>query len=254
AEMVRTSIGQLGDSANGELAASLNAAVAVYEQESRDHTARLRQILLVMLAVLMMTLIGEALFLFRPLFVRIQRQQQELQDLARTDPLTGCHNRRSFLMLAEHEFQQIRRSGREACLMMIDIDRFKTVNDTHGHATGDDVIRRMAETCLQSLRSADIFGRLGGEEFCAVLPNTDATDGWIAAEKLRVALASTAVDLPDGGKLNFTVSIGLALLTSSSGSIHQVMELADANLYHAKNTGRNRVAGPEEAQHDHKTD
>tara|TARA_R110002110_G_scaffold58581_3_gene166513 strand:- start:2473 stop:3666 length:1194 start_codon:yes stop_codon:yes gene_type:complete len=253
-EMVKAAIRQLEVSANGNLAASLDTAVSLYEKESRDHAAELRRILLVMLAVLLATLIAEAVFLFRPLFRQVREQQQKLHDLARTDPLTGCHNRRSFLLLAEHEYQQVRRTGGEACVLMLDIDRFKNVNDTYGHAVGDDVIRRMAEISLQSLRSADIFGRLGGEEFCAILPNTSTADGRIAAEKVRAELESSAVGLPDGGQLHFTVSIGLAPLNKSNNGIHQAMEQADANLYHAKNTGRNRVSGPEETQNDHRTD
>ena len=252
-EMVKTAIRQLETSANGGLAASLETAVSVYEREARDHASTLRQILLAMLAVLLATLIAEALFLFRPLFQRVRKQLQELHDLARTDPLTGCHNRRSFLLLAEHEYQQVRRTDGTACVMMLDIDRFKNVNDTYGHAVGDDVIRCMAGICLQSLRSADIFGRLGGEEFCAILPNTRIEDGRIAAEKVREAIEAAAVELPDGGQLNFTASIGISPLNKANNSVHQAMEQADANLYHAKNTGRNRVSGPEEAQNDDRT-
>jgi diguanylate cyclase (GGDEF)-like protein len=224
---------------------SLSIAVKAYEADANAHVQKLRHILLAMLLVLLLTLIAESLFLFRPMFRRIREQHQELSDMARTDPLTGSHNRRRFIELAEAELARIRRTGQTASVLILDIDKFKNINDTHGHAIGDEAIRTMAQTCVDQLRGIDIFGRIGGEEFCIVLPETGVDNGLVAAEKLRKAVENSRTPLEDGNHLTFTVSIGLSPMTAETDSLHAAMEQADSNLYKAKQTGRNRVVGPE---------
>ncbi len=236
-------ISELLAEASGKLPVNLEAAVLVYESEARAHVARLRHILVVMLGLLIATLVAEALLLFRPLFIRVRDQQNALLDMARTDPLTNCHNRRSFIALAEAEHARIRRSGKPASLLMLDIDKFKNINDSYGHGAGDAAIRDMADTCLANLRGADFLGRIGGEEFCIVLPETNEQDGLRAAEKIRAAIEAGATDIGDGRTLSFTVSIGLAEIRPDSDSLHKVMEIADTRLYAAKQGGRNRVVG-----------
>lgn len=238
-----TTISELMAEANGNLPVNLEAAVSIYEAEARTHVARLRHILAVMLGLLIATLVAEALLLFRPLFIRVRDQQQTLLDMARTDPLTNSHNRRSFIALAEAEHARIRRSGKPASLLMLDIDKFKNINDSYGHGVGDEAIRDMADTCLANLRGADFLGRIGGEEFCIVLPDTNERDALQAAEKIRAAIEASETDAGGGTKISFTVSIGLAEIRQDSDSLHKVMEIADTRLYAAKQGGRNRVVG-----------
>lgn len=245
---VKVSIDRLLSTARQGLPDSLSIAVKAYEADANAHVQKLRNILLAMLLVLLLTLIAESLFLFRPMFRRIREQHQELSDMARTDPLTGSHNRRRFIELAEAELARIRRTGQTASVLILDIDKFKNINDTHGHAIGDEAIRTMAQTCVDQLRGIDIFGRIGGEEFCIVLPETGVDNGLVAAEKLRKAVENSRTPLEDGNHLTFTVSIGLSPMTAETDSLHAAMEQADSNLYKAKQTGRNRVVGPENPQ------
>jgi diguanylate cyclase (GGDEF)-like protein len=170
---------------------------------------------------------------------RAFRMELDLEVLATRDSLTGAHNRRSFLQLAEHELDRARRGTRTVSLLMLDIDRFKSINDTHGHPVGDAVIRTLASTCQSALRSVDVLGRLGGEEFAIVLPETGTEGALRVAERLRQSLAEAEV--PEGGKaLSFTVSVGVAEWLPGEG-LDQLLSRGDQALYAAKNTGRNKV-------------
>jgi len=184
-----------------------------------------------------------ALAIFVPLLKKLSRQTQELIDLARTDPLTGCHNRRSFLTLGEAELERYRRYDADLSVIMLDIDRFKSVNDTYGHAVGDEVIRALARCCLENLRRPDVLGRMGGEEFAIILPETSIENAMLVAEKIRAALSETPVAHP-GGVLNFTASLGVASADPEDPDILSTINRADNNLYAAKAAGRNRVIGP----------
>ena len=166
--------------------------------------------------------------------------EQELHALATTDPLTGVLNRRRFLDRAREEFLSADRYGRELGFLMLDVDRFKRINDTHGHLIGDEVLRRLSEFCLQSLRHTDLFGRLGGEEFAAILVESGPEASASTAERLRAGMAEMAIPL-ERGTLQFTVSGGLAQLRVGDVSLEVLMQRADEALYAAKRGGRNRV-------------
>ena len=156
-----------------------------------------------------------------------------------TDVLTGVLNRRGFMEAAERQCRRTQEDRASLALLMIDIDRFKNVNDTYGHAAGDEIIRDLAEQLRQHFRASDIAGRLGGEEFCAVLTGIDQERAQQTAERFRAAVAERAVNT-SAGMLAYTVSIGLAWVKHSE-SLPWLMHIADKALYRAKQQGRNRV-------------
>ena len=167
---------------------------------------------------------------------------QELEQLAKTDVLTGLVNRRQFLELAELEIARSRRYNNMLTIMMMDIDYFKTVNDTYGHKAGDLVLQKLATICKDVLREVDIIGRLGGEEFAVLLPKTVGMEAMDVAERIRQELEKAKVDLPgQATTVKFTVSIGIATMTSRQETIDSLLQDADAALYQAKNSGRNKV-------------
>ncbi|HEU4670068.1 MAG TPA: diguanylate cyclase [Dyella sp.] len=173
--------------------------------------------------------------------VQLESQKLELQRLAHTDSLTGLSNRRDFL---EHLESAIRRSREEdppLCVLMLDIDHFKAINDEHGHAVGDRALVALADTCRQQLRDGDNIGRLGGEEFGIVLPRTRIDSAEPVADRLREALSNVRVPDATGGTLGFTVSIGLAQRSGPWEGASELLLRADRALYRAKREGRNRV-------------
>jgi len=172
--------------------------------------------------------------------VDLKKAQVELQRLATTDYLTGIANNRSFFETGERELQRTRRYGHPLAVLMLDLDRFKRVNDTYGHAVGDRVLVSVAATCRYILRDIDIFGRLGGEEFGILLPETDLAGGKATAERLRLAVADAAIDV-DASKLRTTISIGVSALAPDDDRIEATLKRADDAMYEAKRKGRNRV-------------
>jgi diguanylate cyclase (GGDEF)-like protein len=172
---------------------------------------------------------------------RIKRSQLRFMKLARRDGLTGIFNRQHFVSSAELQLQYCKKSGRQACLVLIDLDHFKVVNDTHGHAVGDRVLKRAVEACEQHLRSTDIFGRLGGEEFGIVLPECTLDQAVNRAEQIRVAIA-TAVSDDDTPGIPISASFGVATIARSGYELRQLLIHADDGLYLAKREGRNRVS------------
>jgi diguanylate cyclase (GGDEF)-like protein len=170
----------------------------------------------------------------------IRYQKQELERLAITDELTGLYNRRHFFTLAEHEILVARTSAHFLSAMMIDIDYFKKINDTYGHATGDHVLRKMAQRCRENLRDTDIVGRYGGEEFAILLPRTDPETAMVIAERLRAETARAAIQT-ERGLINITISIGIAAAVQEYLDLTRLLERADDALYTAKRLGRNRV-------------
>lgn len=166
--------------------------------------------------------------------------EAEVARLASTDPLTGVANRRRFLEQLDLELDRGRRFGDPATLLMLDVDHFKRVNDTHGHAAGDAVLRHLTELSRRSLRRIDLLGRLGGEEFAVLLPGTAREGAALLAERLRRQVAETPAH--DGkGTIRVTVSIGLTEFGPDDAAPDTVLARADAALYRAKQAGRNRV-------------
>jgi diguanylate cyclase (GGDEF)-like protein len=164
----------------------------------------------------------------------------ELARLASTDALTGLPNRRYFLDVANREVERMRRFSVSASVIMIDLDHFKDVNDTYGHATGDEVLRSSSRALQQRLREIDVLARLGGEEFVVVLPETDAQGAASAAEKLRCSLTNATVDSGDN-EIKMTASFGVAQVRSDDKSVDDVLDRADSALFEAKHSGRNCV-------------
>jgi diguanylate cyclase (GGDEF)-like protein/PAS domain S-box-containing protein len=170
-----------------------------------------------------------------------KKTEEELLRLAATDPLTGAFNRREFTTLAEQESLRSQRYSRPLSIMMLDLDHFKKLNDTHGHAAGDKALQRFTTVCCNALRNIDIFGRWGGEEFVALLPETDAEGAAIIAERLRKIVSENVLTYNEH-KINLTVSIGIAQYRDGEISIDGPLGRADQAVYDAKKAGRNRIS------------
>jgi diguanylate cyclase (GGDEF)-like protein/PAS domain S-box-containing protein len=169
-----------------------------------------------------------------------QAQERELRRLATTDHLTGLANRRHFLGQVDFELERFKRYARPAALLMMDLDHFKQVNDTYGHATGDRALQHFATVAQAVLRRTDLLSRLGGEEFAALLPDADPEGAGHLAERLRGALADAPIPL-ETGNIALTVSIGVALFSPADLETSAILGRADRALYRAKDRGRNRV-------------
>ncbi len=166
----------------------------------------------------------------------------ELARQAHEDSLTGLANRRRFLELAETELRRTRRYGSLLSFLVLDVDRFKEINDRYGHAVGDRLLQALADIFRNTLRAVDIVGRLGGDEFAIILPETDGDEALEAADRLRLAVACLEMPVPDGIALRCTVSIGTTTLGPASDGIDALFREADEALYRAKRDGRNRVS------------
>jgi len=174
-------------------------------------------------------------------FVKLQHALATINELAIRDELTGSHNRRFLLGLVDREKERSDRNGRSFCLCLFDIDFFKRINDTYGHAAGDLMLRSFAQAVQGQIRGTDAFGRYGGEEFLLMLPETPAPDAVVLAERVRRAVAAMRCAGPDGsGAITLTVSVGVAEYRLGE-AVPQVVKRADEALYVAKSLGRNRV-------------
>jgi diguanylate cyclase (GGDEF)-like protein len=183
----------------------------------------------------------EALLRSSELVRRLEVQTELLSKLAAFDDLTGVYNRRSMFHHLEAELSRCRRYGRSLGVLMADIDHFKRVNDDHGHLVGDQALRWVATTLQNELRSMDFLCRYGGEEFCAILPETNRPGVARAGERLRSAIDRTLFD-QDGVQLSLSVSIGGASWAAEdSTEFPDLLALADTALLEAKRGGRNQV-------------
>jgi diguanylate cyclase (GGDEF)-like protein len=174
--------------------------------------------------------------------VDVTAQRQVREDLlvqATHDPLTGVFNRRHVEELLRTELDRAERHARPLAVAMLDADHFKKINDTYGHQTGDEVLRTISQRCQSTLRSNDVLGRYGGEEFIVVFPETSLEDAGAVAERLRAAVAEVPIKVGDNA-LDVTVSIGLAAFAPGY-NLDEMFHRADAALYTAKQDGRNLV-------------
>jgi len=172
---------------------------------------------------------------------RLQQNYQRSFSLALTDELTGLYNRRYLFAHLDELMERINQGGASAAVLLFDIDHFKKVNDTHGHAAGDDVLRELAARTTNSVRSVDLVARLGGEEFAVVMPETDITSAAEVAERLRLAVAiDRFVVRANGKELDITISVGVAAAEAGDDR-DRLLARADEALYGAKTAGRNRV-------------
>jgi diguanylate cyclase (GGDEF)-like protein/PAS domain S-box-containing protein len=171
-----------------------------------------------------------------------EEHKAKLHKLTISDSLTGAFNRRHFMDCAAQELTRMaRQPDRPVAVAMLDIDHFKAINDTHGHAAGDNALKAVAECCRTTLRTNDVFARLGGEEFAALLPNTDLDGAIIVAERLRARLASERMTLDDGRTFGLTASFGVTVVDDPTAPFDVALNRADAALYESKTNGRDRV-------------
>ncbi|MEE8441149.1 MAG: diguanylate cyclase [Spirochaetia bacterium] len=164
---------------------------------------------------------------------------EQTKELAMTDSLTGVATRRSFFVQAERALDRARRDNSPVSVLMADLDHFKQINDRHGHAAGDEMIRKVAEAARTVLRRSEIIGRYGGEEFAVVLPETDELNGMIIAERIRARVAEIMIP---GEEKSLSVSIGVTTRDAAElTTVDTILEEADRALFEAKRLGRNRV-------------
>jgi diguanylate cyclase (GGDEF)-like protein len=192
------------------------------------------------IVLLLMSLVSIVFWLFR-----LKRSQLRFKKLSFHDGLTGIFNHQHFIGEADRALRLLEKKHGAGCLISMDLDHFKQVNDSHGHAMGDAVLRHTVAICQQQLRPTDLFGRLGGEEFGILLLECSRNQGMAIADRIRVAIEATPVD-GDGSVVWFSASVGLASTETSGYGLQRLCRDADAALYRAKRSGRNRViAGSE---------
>jgi diguanylate cyclase (GGDEF)-like protein len=171
---------------------------------------------------------------------KLQETKRQLEEISVRDGLTQLYNRRYLEECLKDEFDRVRRYGGELSVILMDIDHFKSINDTYGHPTGDAVLIDLATTLCKNLRNSDIAGRYGGEEFAVIVPNTGAEGAAILAERIRETIADSPSH-HEGVTVAFTVSVGVASLTDEIASPEALIKNADLALYYAKENGRDRV-------------
>lgn len=190
--------------------------------------------------IFLIPMLGSIVVVFGIVLLVNQTIAMRLKESARRDALTEALTRRAMEEMAEHELARSRRHGLPLSLLLLDIDHFKLVNDQYGHAAGDAALRQFAAAVRRCLRREDIFGRLGGEEFCALLPSTAVDGAAQLAERIRQSVANLAVEA-GGNRLSLKVSIGVASLGEHAGSWDELVNRADRAMYAAKRAGRDRV-------------
>ncbi len=173
--------------------------------------------------------------------IKLTEAKTQAEILAKIDPLSCLNNRRAFFEQANKIEALAKRYGHQYTVIMIDLDNFKMVNDNYGHATGDEVIMLLGKKIIEVIRSTDIAGRIGGEEFAIILPETKSDKALELAERLRSEIASLKVNTSSRDFLTFTASIGVAELSTNDTNFNDTLQCADKALYKAKEQGRNRV-------------
>jgi diguanylate cyclase (GGDEF)-like protein len=169
-----------------------------------------------------------------------ERKEVATRAAARTDSLTGIANRAAFIEAAKHVLEHCRRSQTPVSAIMFDLDHFKQINDKHGHSIGDAVLKQFCNTAIAALRQTDLFGRMGGEEFAAILPAASIEAALLRAERIRLSFADNC-QFVRGHRVNATVSSGVSVSIKAKKHLDALLEKADAALYQAKTEGRNRV-------------
>ncbi len=175
-------------------------------------------------------------------FSRMREYNDRLQEMASHDPLTQVLNARAYYSACEQQIAQSQRSGQPFSVLFVDLDHFKAINDTHGHAAGDEVLRVVARTLGEQLRRSDLLGRIGGEEFSVFLPDTAVSGALQVAENLRLAVQQCQPDIGGGTRLSITASIGVASRSPGTQTMQSIQQRADEAMYEAKKAGRNRVS------------
>jgi diguanylate cyclase (GGDEF)-like protein len=171
----------------------------------------------------------------------LRHTNETLERLAATDPLTGADNRRRFIEHVDAEIRRVRRGGGPFCVLALDLDNFKSVNDRYGHQAGDDVLKGFVQTCIAAIRPYDGVARVGGEEFMVLLPRSALDAALVIAERLRTAVASASFQSGVQRLTGITVSIGISESGTDGDTIDDILRVADERLYNAKHQGRNLV-------------
>jgi two-component system, cell cycle response regulator len=173
--------------------------------------------------------------------LELRRTNLTLKHLAATDPLTGAANRRAFIEGVEAEIERFKRDGASFSLLSVDLDHFKSVNDSYGHQIGDDILRAFVQKCILAIRPYDTLARVGGEEFMVLLPRAALGLASLIGERVRSAIAESMFEVGIGESIRITVSIGVSEFGRDGNTIDGILRVADERLYRAKDEGRNCV-------------
>ena len=229
---------------------ALDRAAALFAEQADVRIEQARKVQQFLLIALLIALALEAMLIFRPMVTKIRRYNAYLYEMATRDPLTGLANQRHFNEYANREFRLARRTAKPLSMAVCDIDQFQQINDKHGRAVGDAVLRRFGELAARILRDTDIISRVGGEEFALALPVMNLHGAMIIAEKLRRGMAENKSDnLPP-----FTISVGVAVSEHGDKKMDDLLQRAGSALQVAKAEGRNRISclsGPPEKKQSH---
>jgi diguanylate cyclase (GGDEF)-like protein len=171
----------------------------------------------------------------------VQWSNQKLERLATTDPLTGAGNRRQFIEHVEAEITRAKRSGAPLSLLSLDLDHFKSINDSRGHLVGDEVLCGFVRKCFEAIRPYDSVARVGGEEFMVLLPGATLDTACVVGDRLRLAIQRNAIDVGTRPSINITISIGVSELGRDGDTLDEILRVAGRRLYRAKEEGRNCV-------------
>ena len=225
---------------SAELLSAYDAAVSAYQALYESEVRSIKNLLTISLLSTVILLIVIGYFVCRPLANALVKVEQSFKEQALKDPLTSLYNRRGFMLSANTILEITQRYKRPLSVICIDIDHFKIVNDTYGHDIGDSVLIHIANTLVNSVRSADIVGRFGGEEFVVILPEAGLDEAEnLVAEKIRKEIERTPLIIDDNLSISVTVSLGVSTVESFEQTPAQAIERADKALYTAKNSGRN---------------
>lgn len=215
------------------LAVGLNYIFQLFQEDSFSYSSLFRAAVIPVIVAPLLSwyLVG--------LFLRVIKLEKKMSEWALFDQLTGLLNRRAFLHRAEQEYRTAKRYKTTFGIVVLDLDHFKNINDQHGHKAGDAILKDFGDLVLEQIRQSDISGRIGGEEFAFILPNTNLAQSQVFAEKLLKAVADRQVII-DGQTINYTASIGITVsFPENDFKIHNLIHHADQALYKAKSAGRN---------------
>lgn len=188
-----------------------------------------------------MTRLTEAMAGTQSALEEVQWSNQKLERLATTDPLTGAGNRRQFIEHVEAEITRAKRSGAPLSLLSLDLDHFKSINDSRGHLVGDEVLCGFVRKCFEAIRPYDSVARVGGEEFMVLLPGATLDTACVVGDRLRLAIQRNAIDVGTRPSINITISIGVSELGRDGDTLDEILRVAGRRLYRAKEEGRNCV-------------
>lgn len=167
-------------------------------------------------------------------YIKEHEASQLATQLLQTDPLTGCLARRYFFEMAERELSHSKRYGHSLCVLMLDLDKFKSINDQFGHLAGDHILIAFVKTVMEQKRESDLFGRLGGEEFALLLPETNLESGWLVADRIQDVWAKAETPV-SGLLISSSVSVGVSVLEKSDETFEELLHRADLHMYEKKN-------------------